>query len=97
MIKNLIKQLLLVFLWSSLVAIHSASAENGDKNPITESTIQAFCSEKPIWLAFDISNSDCTRAASYCANKAEFAQLEPDVLSEEYYACVFDSLGIEID
>lgn len=65
-------------------------------NPLTESHIESFCEDKPIWAAFDIQPKTCRQAVQVCIVKPEFKDLDPETLSEPFYLCVFEQLDIEL-
>ncbi len=64
---------------------------------LTNIEIQQFCEEKPIWAGLGIEAQSCITASTYCAAKAEFEAIDPVVLSEPFYLCVFQQLGISVD
>lgn len=78
-------------------SIASEKTETVKTSALDQSEIQLFCTDKPIWSAFGIESASCIQAAQHCAQKPEFAQLDPELLSEEFYQCVFQQLGIEVD
>ena len=80
------------------ISCASIASEQLVKIPsIGESGIQFFCTGKPIWSAFGIETPECIKATQHCAKKPEFAELDPGVLSEDFYQCVFQQLGIEAE
>lgn len=59
--------------------------------------ISHFCTDKPIWGAFGIEPASCTNAATTCAHQTEFLSIDPVVLNEAFYNCVFTQLGIDVE
>ncbi len=64
---------------------------------LSPSELHAFCTEKPIWASFGIEQESCLKAATVCAQQKAFADLDPTILSEDFYRCAFNQLGISVD
>jgi len=64
---------------------------------LSPSELHTFCTEKMIWTSFGIELDGCLKASQVCAQKTEFANIDPTVLSEGFYRCVFNQLGISVD
>jgi hypothetical protein len=75
----------------------SAAFANTDKLALSQKELQAFCTDKPIWSAFAIEPDTCLTAATDCAKKDMFQGIDPAVLSEPFYQCVFKQLGIDVN
>lgn len=81
-----------------LISATSLASKEAVKTPsIDKSEIQLFCTDKPIWSAFGIKPTSCIQAVQHCAQKPEFAQLDPKLLSEEFYHCVFQQVRIDVE
>jgi hypothetical protein len=90
------KYFILAVIITGFLAAPFASA-NTNTLAISEKELQAFCTDKPIWSAFAIEPDTCLSAATACAAKAVFTGIDPIVLSEPFYQCVFKKLGIDIN
>lgn len=79
----------------STVTFANSNNTNLHNAGLNKEVLEKFCTENPIWSAFAIEPDTCLVAATFCARKPEFATIDPAVLSEPYYQCVFKQLEIE--
>ncbi len=92
-VPKLINHLLVTTLGFTLSIVASAQSTSA----LSTDDLQAFCTDKPIWAAFAIEPETCLAAATDCAQKPEFGDINPDVLSEAFYHCVFTQLEIDVE
>jgi hypothetical protein len=90
------RSLLTLILLSNALIFTIPALANDDQQGLSNDQITAFCTDKPIWSAFAIPSNTCIQAATLCAKKEAFHHIDPSTLSEPYYECVFDQLGISI-
>lgn len=73
-----------------------ASVSTFANGPFSEAQLTDFCENKPIWAAFAIESDACRQAVEHCVAKPEFQTIDPVILSEPFYLCVFKQLNIEL-
>ncbi len=74
----------------------STEPPSNTQKGMSEADLRAFCTDKPIWSAFAIDPETCLVPATACSQQEAFNNIDPVLLSEPFYNCVFKGLGIEI-
>lgn len=94
--QSLLATLSAVIVSSSVLFFSHTIYADDHTTGLSSDQITDFCTDKPIWSAFAIQTDTCIQAATICAQKEAFHTIDPVTLSEPYYECVFEKLGITI-
>lgn len=81
----------------AFVASVSITATAQQFSLLNEQKVLQFCEEKPIWSGFGIPVKDCVKATRECSMEKRFLEINPSILSEEFYNCVFKKLDFEVN